>query len=172
MRARPVPDPELTARALKLAQEAIARDGHPRKKFVCVRGHRRSPENLLKSGACRLCRKIWEKEHRGAAYHRERYSKKRAAAQKLIPLKKKPTKQRRRKIKFRGGTIDIGRRDAFHRQQRYELRRRAAAAHPDAGGTSAKFRKAMETYRKFLESEKEWYATYGLQPPLLSGLRG
>jgi hypothetical protein len=68
-------------------------------------------------------------------------------------------------VAVEGGRLSIVAHDQFYRRRRAELRSILIAAHPDKGGTPAKFIQAKRILDRFLATEGTWYATYGLRPP-------
>ncbi len=65
-----------------------------------------------------------------------------------------------------GGRVYISVHDAEYLRQRSEWKRKLADAHPDAGGTSFRFRQAVKARDRWQATEEAWYGQHGLTPPL------
>ena len=64
-----------------------------------------------------------------------------------------------------GGVVYVSVHDEAYLADRARWKVRLAEAHPDTGGTAAKFRDALRGYRSWQAKEQQWYETYGLCPP-------
>ncbi len=67
-----------------------------------------------------------------------------------------------------GWRIYISVHDAEYLRQRAEWKRKLADAHPDAGGTSFRFRQAVKARDRWEADEEAWYAQHGLTLPPVS----
>lgn len=71
-------------------------------------------------------------------------------------------------VKDQGVRISVRAHDTFYRRAWQKLRRAVLAAHPDVGGTAAKFIKARKAEQTFLTREAVWYEQYSITPPALT----
>jgi hypothetical protein len=65
-----------------------------------------------------------------------------------------------------GGRVFISPHDQQHRHQRAEWKGRLKQAHPDMGGSAPQFRRLHRLYQQWLQSEADWYALHGIEPPM------
>lgn len=65
----------------------------------------------------------------------------------------------------KGGSVYVSVHDDEYRRQLATLKAIRIAAHPDKGGSVARFVKAQEELDEFLRREIVWYAQVGLNPP-------
>lgn len=68
-------------------------------------------------------------------------------------------------VPWQGGRVFVSVHDAEHLRQRAAWKRELAAAHPDAGGSNLRFDRVRRQRERWDESERAWYAQYGLVPP-------
>lgn len=87
-------------------------------------------------------------------------------ARRLRPKAPRKSHGRRPKcVRQDGAMIRIDVHDGFFQRETARLRQTMIAAHPDKGGTAAKFRLAHRRWKNFEVTEQAWYAQYGLRPP-------
>lgn len=120
-----------------------ARHARLRQMTACKRGHPFTPENTYRDAkGCRACRTC------------------------VRAAKRRYRTGRPDWIERDGGVrISIAAHDRFYRLRHQQLRARMIAAHPDKGGTSAKFIAARKALARFDGEETAWYADVHLTPP-------
>lgn len=68
-------------------------------------------------------------------------------------------------VKMGTWTVYLGVHDWAYMLELRRYKRQLRDAHPDKGGTSAKFRAVLAAKRKWHAQECQWYASLGLLPP-------
>lgn len=68
-------------------------------------------------------------------------------------------------IDVAGVRINLKAHDRYYRRTIAKSRARMLSAHPDKGGTTAKFIEARKRYERTLATEAVWYAKLGWTPP-------
>lgn len=68
-------------------------------------------------------------------------------------------------ITVAGGRISLDAHDAAVQRELGRLKAALLAAHPDKGGTSAKFVAAKRAYDTAVQRERAWYAAFHIAPP-------
>ena len=124
-------------------------------KSVCKRGHRFTDKSTRWRTRRRKDNGEFYKTRECSICERERNIRRRRA------------QQRPHTIMHENVQINIRVHDDFVQRRWRLLRKRRLAAHPDAGGTSRKFRLATEELEKFMQIEAAWYQQYGLTLPKL-----
>ena len=68
-------------------------------------------------------------------------------------------------VKLDGWVIYLSVHDTEYLRTRREWRQKLRAAHPDQGGSTYQFRRAMGSYGAWRAAENRYYARLGLTPP-------
>lgn len=68
-------------------------------------------------------------------------------------------------LKLNGWTVYLSVHDSAYLNQLKTFKARLKLAHPDAGGSGAKFRHVMSQRRSWQLAEATWYAAFDLLPP-------
>lgn len=129
------------------AQQATQRR---RRRGWCKRGHRLTPDNVLRTSRGRTCRAC------NIARSRRRHQQQR--------LSSRPAW-----VEVRGVRMSVEAHDAACLAEGRALWTRMLNAHPDRGGTQRKFEAARRRWDRWLATETAWYAAAGV--PLPDGLR-
>lgn len=132
----------------RFAEAAATLAQRRRRRRTCKNGHALTIANVEvtdQGRCCRICR----------AHRRERRRMQHQAG----------TDYRPTWAETQGGRVNVAVHDAWCQQAGERLWSALRVAHPDAGGTNAKFRDARKRWGKFLAQETAWYAEAGVPLP-------